>query len=96
MARRMAKVLIDDENPVLRIGFEALLNTVPEIEVIPGGRLSRLESVHRYAPDVIVLGAPVPRVEGILELTRLRPAPRIVLVVAFKRLRANLEPGGAA
>jgi two-component system nitrate/nitrite response regulator NarL len=80
VTRRMAKVLIDDENPVLRIGFEALLNTVPEIEVIRGGRLSRLESVRRYAPDVIVLC----------------PAPRIVLVTSAddpRLLVAAIEAG---
>ena len=82
MTGRMAKVLIDDENPVLRIGFETLLNSAPEIEVIPGGRSPRPDLVHKYAPDVIVLGAPVPRVEGILELARLRPAPRIVMVTS--------------
>jgi DNA-binding NarL/FixJ family response regulator len=81
-AGQIAKVLIDDENPVLRIGFEALLNSVPEIEIIPSGRLSRLECVHRYAPDVIVLGAPVPPVEGILELTRIRPASHVVIVTS--------------
>jgi two-component system nitrate/nitrite response regulator NarL len=75
-------VLIDDENPVLRIGFEALLKSVPELEVIPNGRLPRLERVHRYAPEVIVLGARVPPVEEILELARVRPASHIMMVTS--------------
>jgi DNA-binding NarL/FixJ family response regulator len=78
----MTKVLVDDENPVLRIGFEALLHSVLGVEVIPRGRAPHLESVHRAAPDVVVLGAPVPRVEGILAIARLRPAPRIVVVTS--------------
>ncbi len=49
----MAKVLIDDENPVLRMGLEALLGTVPELDVVDAD------------PDVVVLGGAVPPLDKI-------------------------------
>src|SRR6266568_3811105 len=68
-AARVAKVLIEDENPVLRLGLEALLGAVPGLEVVRGSG----------EPDVVVLGAAVPPLG---EIAGLAGGPRIVVVTS--------------
>jgi len=63
------KVLIDERNPVLRMGLEALLGAVPGLDVVgvPG------------EPDVVVLGAAEPPLEEIAELAG---GPRVVVLTS--------------
>ena len=63
----MTKVLIEDENPVLRMGLEALLSAVAELDVV------------QAEPDVVVLGAAAPPLDKIAEF---RAGPRIVVVTS--------------
>ncbi|AYV29579.1 response regulator [Streptomyces goshikiensis] len=80
------RVLVADDNPVVRAGLTALLATAEGIEVIAqaadGGEALHLTRLH--APDVILLDVRMPGVDGISALPHLvRLAP--VLMLTYSR-----------
>ncbi|MCX4527787.1 MULTISPECIES: response regulator transcription factor [unclassified Streptomyces] len=80
------RVLIADDNPVVRAGLSALLATAEGIEVIAqaadGGEALHLTRLH--TPDVVLLDVRMPGVDGISALPHLvRLAP--VLMLTYSR-----------
>ncbi|MCY0932722.1 response regulator [Streptomyces sp. H34-S4] len=80
------RVLIADDNPVVRAGLAALLATTEGIEPVaeaPDGR-EALRLTRLHAPDVILLDVRMPGVDGISALPHLvRLAP--VLMLTYSR-----------
>ncbi len=67
----MIRVLVADDQALVRGGFKALLNSDPDIEVV-GEATNGLEAVEKAAalkPDVILMDVRMPEIDG-LEATR--------------------------
>ncbi|WP_329113681.1 response regulator transcription factor [Streptomyces sp. NBC_01465] len=79
-------VLVDDE-PLVRAGIKALLDTTDDIRVV-GEASDGAEAVElavRLRPDVVVMDVNMPKVSGITATRRLQdlsPRPRILMLTA--------------
>lgn len=80
------RVLIADDNPVVRAGLTSLLATAGDMEVVAQAADGReaLSLTRRHAPDVILLDVRMPGVDGISALPHLvQLAP--VLMLTYSR-----------
>jgi DNA-binding NarL/FixJ family response regulator len=82
------RVLIADDQQMVRQGFSVLLNTKPDIEVV-GQAVDGLDAVAKVAelvPDVVLMDIRMPELGGI-EATRLiirdRPQIRVLVLTTF-------------
>ncbi|MFF7732881.1 response regulator [Streptomyces sp. NPDC007984] len=68
-ARRL-RVVVADDNPVVRAGLTALLSGRPDIEVVAEAADGRqaYEAAHQHRPDVVLLDVRMPGVDGISAL----------------------------
>ncbi|WP_137993630.1 response regulator transcription factor [Streptomyces vilmorinianum] len=95
------RVVIADDNPVVRAGLTALLDGHADIEVVaqaPDGRTAR-EATERHRPDVVLLDVRMPIVDGLTALPHLvRLAPVLMLTYsgesAVVREALRLGAGG--
>jgi two-component system nitrate/nitrite response regulator NarL len=80
----MIKVLVIDENPVLRLGVLALLADIPELELVgdPANGRSSLDMVREHRPDVILFGANAPDLERMRALVREGAGARIIVLTS--------------
>ncbi|MEU3062348.1 response regulator transcription factor [Streptomyces subrutilus] len=86
MSAAPIRVLIADDNPVVRAGLAALLATAGDIETTAQAADGReaLSLTRRHAPDVVLLDVRMPGVDGISALPHLvRMAP--VLMLTYSR-----------
>ncbi len=84
---RMTRVLVADDFPLVREALAAALARHPEIEVVglAGDGVEALELAHEHQPDVVVLDLRMPRMSGLVALTRLTaelPCTRVLLLTA--------------
>ena len=84
----MIRVVIADDQAMVRAGFSALLNAQPDIEVVglaaDGEECVRV--VGELAPDVVLMDVRMPVLDGISatrELTASAPATRILMLTTF-------------
>ncbi|MGP3752525.1 two component transcriptional regulator, LuxR family [Streptomyces sp. LamerLS-316] len=84
----MTRVLIADDEPMIRAGVRAVLSTDPDIEVVAeaadGHEAVELVRLHR--PDVAVLDVRMPRTNGIdaaAEIGRIAPATGVIMLTTF-------------
>ncbi|MFF4103777.1 response regulator [Streptomyces sp. NPDC001903] len=81
------RVVIADDQEMVRTGFRMILESQPDIEVVadaPDGEAA-LAAVAAHRPDVLLLDIRMPKLDG-LEVTRRlagRDGPRIVIVTTF-------------
>jgi len=63
----MIRVLICDDQDVVREGLRAILSTVPEIEVtgLASDGAEAVESVEKCQPDVVLMDLNMPGMNGI-------------------------------
>ncbi|WP_461011764.1 response regulator transcription factor [Streptomyces capparidis] len=87
-AARAIRVLLVDDDPLVRVGLSMMLGGAPDIRVVAeaadGSEV--LPLVERHAPDVVLMDIRMPVVDGLAatELLRRRPeAPEVVVLTTF-------------
>ena len=84
----MIRVLLVDDQPLLRTGFALVLGSEPDLEVV--GEASdgavALTQVQALRPDVVLMDIRMPRMDGIeatRRLTAAGPLPRVLVLTTF-------------
>lgn len=83
-AGRPIRVLICDDQALMRQGFRMILAAAGDIEVVAeaGDGRQALEQVERWAPDVVLMDIRMPVLDGI-EATRAIEGPRVLILTTF-------------
>src|SRR5215217_4542780 len=84
----MIRVLICDDQDVVREGLRAILSTVPDIEVtgLAGDGAEALEAVEKRQPDVVLMDLNMPGVNGIQATRKIHekfPAVHILALTTY-------------
>ncbi|MCQ4041391.1 response regulator [Streptantibioticus rubrisoli] len=99
----MIRVLIADDEPLIRAGIRAILTSADDIEVVAeaGDGGQAVELAQRHRPQVVLLDIQMPHADGLTALGELRqavPAARALMLTTFGQrenvLRA-VAAGGA-
>ncbi|GHB02437.1 response regulator [Streptomyces termitum] len=100
---RNVRVVVADDEPLIRMGIRMILNSDPEIEVVAEATNGReaVDAARAHAADVVLLDIQMPVLDGLSALPELRraaPAARVLVLTTFGErenvLRA-LEHGSA-
>ena len=83
----MTRVLVADDFPLVREALATALRRHPEIEVVAmaSDGVEAVEMAHAHRPDVVVLDLKMPRMSGLVALTKLSsdlPGTRVLLLTA--------------
>ncbi|MFI8359525.1 response regulator [Streptomyces sp. NPDC085612] len=99
----MIRVVIADDEPLIRAGIRMILTSAPDIEVVAeaGNGREAVDLARSHAPDVMLLDIQMPLMDGLSALAELRraaPEVRALILTTFGEkenvLRA-LGEGGA-
>lgn len=82
------RVLIVDDQQLIRMGFRLVLDAAPDIEVVgeAGDGAAAIEAVRAAAPDVVLMDVRMPRMDGIeatRQLVEQHPSVRVVVLTTF-------------
>jgi DNA-binding NarL/FixJ family response regulator len=86
----MTRVLIADDDGLMRAGLVELLGADPQIEIVGQVSTGRqaVEQTRKLAPDVVLMDVRMPDLDGIAatrELTRTAPAARVLILTTFEQ-----------
>ncbi len=78
------RVLIADDQPLMRAGFRAVLEATGEMEVVAeaGDGLEAVTAAKATGPDVILMDVRMPNLDGIEAIRRL-PTQRVLVLTTF-------------
>ena len=78
------RVVIADDQPMMRAGFKAVLEATGNIEVVAeaSNGLEAVDAAQRHAPDVVLMDIRMPELDGI-EATRRMPRQRVLVLTTF-------------
>lgn len=84
------RVLLVDDQRLVRSGFELMLSVEDDIEVVgeASDGLEAIDLVARLRPDVVLMDVQMPRLDGIAATERIvaaPDAPRVVILTTFDR-----------
>jgi DNA-binding NarL/FixJ family response regulator len=84
----MIRVLVADDQQLLRAGFRVILESEPDIEVVgeAADGVEALEVARETRPDVVLMDIRMPRLDGLTATERLLAAaepPRVVVLTTF-------------
>jgi DNA-binding NarL/FixJ family response regulator len=82
------RVLLADDERLVRAGFRMILQAEPDIDVVgeAADGVEAIELAHRLQPDVVLMDIRMPRLDGIAATRRLAtldPPPAILVVTTF-------------
>jgi DNA-binding NarL/FixJ family response regulator len=78
------RVLIAEDHALVRAGFRALLDTLPEIEVVAeaSNGYETIEQVNKLQPDVVLMDISMPRMNGVEATQRInRDFPQVRVII---------------
>src|SRR5690606_30914266 len=82
----MIKLLLADDQALVRAGFRALLDAQPDMTVVAeasdGAEAVRLAREHR--PDVVLMDIRMPGMDGLTATRQMPEGPRIVILTTFE------------
>ncbi len=86
----MTRVLIADDDDLMRAGLTELLSADPEIEIVAEAATGReaVERARRFAPDVALMDVRMPDLDGIAatrELASTAPRTRVLILTTFEQ-----------
>jgi RNA polymerase sigma factor (sigma-70 family) len=86
----VTRVLIADDDDLMRAGLIELLTSDPEIEIVGEASTGReaVERARRRAPDVVLMDVRMPDLDGIAatrELSRAAPDARVLILTTFEQ-----------
>jgi len=86
--RPILRLLIADDQPLIRRGLAIMLATEPDIEVVgqAADGLEAIEQALATQPDIVVMDLQMPRASGIVatrEITTKLPATRVVVLTTY-------------
>jgi DNA-binding NarL/FixJ family response regulator len=78
------RVVIADDQPMMRAGFKAVLEATGDIEVVAEASDGEeaVRAANEHAPDVVLMDIRMPGVDGI-EATRRLPRQRVLILTTF-------------
>ena len=78
------RVVIADDQPMMRAGFKVVLEATGNIEVVAeaSNGLEAVEAAQLHAPDVVLMDIRMPELDGI-EATRRLPRQRVLILTTF-------------
>lgn len=84
----MIRVVLADDEPMVRAGVRAILASDPEIEVVAecGDGRAAIEAVRTHRPDVVLLDIRMPVLDGLsatAELRKVAPEVPVVILTTF-------------
>ena len=86
----MTRVLIADDDDLMRAGLKELLSADPEIEIVGEASSGReaVERARRLAPDVVLMDVRMPDLDGIAatrELASAAPEVKVLILTTFEQ-----------
>ena len=86
--RAATRVLLVDDQALLRTGFRLILESDPDLEVAgeSADGLDAVEAARRLAPDVVLMDIRLPRMDGVVATRRLRARsnpPEVIVLTTF-------------
>ncbi len=94
----MIRVLIADDSAAVREGLISLLGAHPEFEVVGGAGdgLEAIQMTHQLTPDLVIMDAQMPRLDGIEATRHIKRAFPMVGILFFSVFTDYVEAGLAA
>ncbi|GAA3740859.1 DNA-binding NarL/FixJ family response regulator [Spinactinospora alkalitolerans] len=85
----MIRVLIADDEPLVRRGLRAIVDSEPDLEVVGEAEdgVVAVEAARSLAPDVVLMDIRMPRIDGIHAtqlLGRVGAGPAVLIVTTFE------------
>ena len=88
MSTNTIRVIVVDDQAIVRQGFAALVNTVPDMAVIAEGTNGRqaVDLYRQHRPDVVLMDLRMPIMGGVEAITAIRqefPGARIIVLTTY-------------